>query len=308
MERVLITGADGVVGGNLALSLSDRFDVVAVTHAAPLELPGCRMVTCDGVQIETSVAEAEAPQWVIHAGPLAVSSWESELLDGVSAEDWAADLCYVERLASFASRTGADLTVIASDAVFAGPGLFHEESSLRCGSGALACAARALEDSLHKTGALIVRTNAYGFSPLPTNADLAERAWLALTTGETPSAATEPHATPILATDLAELLVLAHQRRERGVLHLCGAERTSPARFVAELAAAVGTSYTAARPGCRESLDPVCETSLDTRCARRELGVPMPLLREGLTRFVDQAHSGWRARLQASGSLCSAAA
>jgi hypothetical protein len=41
----------------------------------------------------------------------------------------------------------------------------------------------------------------------------------------------------------------------------------------------------------------VDETSLNTYRARRELEVPLPLLREGLARFVEQATNGFRDRL-----------
>jgi hypothetical protein len=47
----------------------------------------------------------------------------------------------------------------------------------------------------------------------------------------------------------------------------------------------------------------VDETSLNTYRARRELESPLPLLREGLARFAEQAANGFRDRLAGQGVL-----
>ena len=40
-ERLLVTGVEGIVGANLALSLSRRFEVVGLFAGRPVSLPGC---------------------------------------------------------------------------------------------------------------------------------------------------------------------------------------------------------------------------------------------------------------------------
>jgi dTDP-4-dehydrorhamnose reductase len=107
-------------------------------------------------------------------------------------------------------------------------------------------------------------------------------------------------ATPILATDLADLAFLALRKRLSGVWHVAGAERVSQYRFAQELAAALGMRDCPIAAG-EEPPDPpseTAETSLDSRRASRALGRSMPALREGLTRFVEQATSGFRNRLR----------
>src|SRR5262249_37063394 len=109
------------------------------------------------------------------------------------------------------------------------------------------------------------------------------------------------YATPILATDLAELLEKAFELNLHGLYHITGAERTNAHRFVNELAAALGLDgmrLTTAPPGAQASAD-ACETSLNTRQARRDLAHAMPLLREGLERFAAQAVNGYVDRLRA---------
>ena len=110
------------------------------------------------------------------------------------------------------------------------------------------------------------------------------------------------YATPILASDLADLLWPAYELRLSGLYHLAGAERTSAFRFVVELAAALGIE----KPwgSQRLSLPDSAwheETSLNSRRARRVLERATPLLGEGLRRFAEQAENGWRQRWRSSG-------
>jgi dTDP-4-dehydrorhamnose reductase len=310
MERLLITGVDSVVGANLALALRDRWEVVGLYFHQPVELPGCRTLPCGATPAELSAAvRGETPAWTIHAGPLAISSWDSGTPAGLQREPAA-----VAALAEAVAHTGGTLHCIATDAVFAGPLMFHDESSARSGVSHLAAIAAQVEDALRPRAesVLVARTNAYGWSVTPRTAGFVERAWASIAAHATVNADAERHATPILASDLAELLLVAWQRRLRGVCHLAGAERASPARVVAELAALQGEraalAMQAEQPRDGGKATAALETSLNTRRARRELGVPLPLLREGLARFADQAANGHRDLLRAAaGAECVAA-
>jgi dTDP-4-dehydrorhamnose reductase len=161
-----------------------------------------------------------------------------------------------------------------------------------------------MESTLATTGALVVRTHAYGWSPVAARGGFAERAWHALASSVALPADGRRHATPILASDLAELLARAYELNLQGLHHISGAERTSPFRFVRELAAACGLQSLARSHSIISELPRDLwegETSMNSRRARRVLEVPMPLLREGLGRFAQQADNGWRDRLQAGG-------
>jgi len=301
-EKLLVIGVDGIVGANLAFSLADRFEVVGRFPAQPVSLPGCRAAPWkpSDPQVWLSLIHQQCPQWIIYCGPLASSSWDAP--DPCPDAKGLARTC--RRLAEACTEVGSRLTVISSDAVFAGPRLFHHEGSTATSGQPFAQAIRQTEKALEGTHALVVRTHAYGWSPAGASPGFAERVWEALVQGRSLRFDPDRHATPILASHLAEILWLAYCRGLEGPYHVAGAERTSAYRFAAELAAAFGlrSGDPLSEDGRLEQAgaDHLHETSLSTRKARRELGCAMPMLREGLERFARQAADGYRARLQCS--------
>jgi dTDP-4-dehydrorhamnose reductase len=301
---VLLTGVDGWVGSNLAATLADRAVVRGLFQARPVAVSGCTTEPWDprdARDVRQRVLAA-SPHWIVHCGALARGSWDLPKHAGqshVAREESA--VCSV--LMGLAERLGARLTVISTDAVFSGPRLFHDEQSPATGRDPVALAARQVEQDLARPGVLVVRTHAYGWSPDPTAPCFAEWAWQALAEGQVCSFSPWRSATPILASDLAELLWLSYRRGLEGCYHLAGAERTSAYRFAVELAAAFGLQGAVALASQKEPpwdghVESLEETSLGSRRAQRALGRPLPMLREGLERFAQQARNGFRDRLR----------
>jgi dTDP-4-dehydrorhamnose reductase len=297
VDKVLVTGVDELVGANVAWTLADRCEIVALSRrgTAPAD---CRLLDCDADD-PSDVArhiEAEAPRYVIHCGPLSRSAWDL-------ADSPLADVDHEIRLAlqmvEAAEQIEARLLVVTTDGLFAGPRMFHGEEARPAASGRVRDAALALEQALSNSSALVIRTHAYGWSPAGAEVNYAERFWNALSRGEPCQGDAERHATPILASDLAELIYKALPLRLQGRIHMTGAERTSPFRFAAALATAGGFAGRQVRVSDDEPRrGNVDETSLNTQLVRRQLGTPLPLLREGLARFVTQAANGYREKLE----------
>jgi dTDP-4-dehydrorhamnose reductase len=300
-ERLVITGVDGVVGANLAAALAERFAVLGLHHsrAAPLDVcPTAHWAPCDRKALTTLLREVR-PQWILHCGPLARGSWDLPDEAPDAKDERRACLLLAELAAQFEAR----LTVLSTDAVFAGPRMFHVESGATTSRlRPFARAALQVERALQKTAALVVRTHAYGWSPVDAEPGFAEQVWQALGEGTRRGFAADRHATPILATDLAGLLHRAYVRGLAGVCHLAGAERASQYRFAVELAMAFGLKgpvvSSEESPATAGRASRLRETSLDSTRVRGELDASLPLLREGLARFAEQARSGFRARLQ----------
>lgn len=301
MEKLLIVGIDTLVGANLALALEDGWDVVGLAAEEGAGPAGCRTLACDfGDVAELSFrALQESPAAIVYCGPLARSSWD---LAGVDSIDGPREAQIVSVLAGVAQKEASALAVISTDAVFAGPRMFHAETASTNSTDAAALAARTMERALTGVPALLVRCHPYGWSPAAAGAGFAQRLYELLGEGRTAFVDAQRYATPILASDLGELVGRALAAGLRGVWHLSGAERTNQHRFAAEMAVAFGLTgrqVLLAPPLPGERARPfVDETSLNTRAARQALGVPLPMLREGLARLAAQAENGYRQRLQ----------
>ncbi|MGD9648916.1 MAG: sugar nucleotide-binding protein [Pirellulales bacterium] len=300
MDKLLLVGADSMLGANLALAFEERFDTVGVACHLP-SVSGCRQtIVADPLDpgVVARVFADQRPNWVILCGPTSRSSWEA------GADEQPANAIPVaKQLVAATAEQGAALAIISSDAVFAGPRLFHEEMSRSTADTPYARSGRALEDALAGTPALVVRTHAYGWAPCDHTPSYIESLVDRLTA--TPATAGDGvrYATPILATDLADLLATARAKQLRGLYHITGAERTNQNRFASELAGVLDLIHRpTADPGTDATTSvasrPLAETSLNTRRARRALGLPMPLLREGLERLAAQRDNGYRARMR----------
>ncbi len=294
MERLLVTGVDWPIGCNLARALTQWCEVTGAWHDVAVELPGISTRagnTSDSKSLRQLVSDCQ-PGWIVHCGSLACGSWEG----ATRAYRWEREPATVATLVELAAEYGARLTIVSSDVVFCGPRLFHDESSAAAHGSARAVATRLMERAAEGSGALVVRTHAYGWSPVEAHACFAERAFESLSRGVSLGSDGRRYATPILATDLADLLWRAYAVRLQGVHHLTGAERSSMFRFVAELAMAAGLPLPAAAAEATDDnaqQSPVEETSLSSKRGRRLLEMPTPLLREGLQRFVEQRAVGW---------------
>ncbi|MEX2140376.1 MAG: sugar nucleotide-binding protein [Pirellulales bacterium] len=242
------------------------------------------------------------PEWVVYCGQAAASSWDEPMrAHAINRSDEAS---LVAQLAQLVTEAGARLAVISSDRVFAGPRMFHDESE-PVGDAphadllhSIEQAARAVDTATQR--ALIVRTNTFGWTL--GGDSFAERIWRALEYGQSIELSATAFATPILASDLAELLLRCFRARLSGVVHIGGAERTNPIRFGQELAVAAGFDPQLVKARGVEPDDDNAllsqETSLGSRLVRRELDVSLPLLRESVARFADQATNGYRHQLQ----------
>jgi len=303
VEKLLVTRVDSLIGANAVAVMSDRIEVIGA--AAPVissRAPAERAADFADSLVETTLRDR--PNIVLHSGSTSWSSWDGVGIAGVrspSRDELPDDGESLLALASACREVQARLVVVTSDAVFCGPRMFHEEGGRSFARTTAAKRQAAWETTLCEAGALVLRTHVYGWMPDGGVSNYAERMVHALTAELPCRVDARRHATPILATDFVGLALEACRAGLTGLYHLTGAERTSPFRFAAELAATLGV------PGCNVRLDAVedknatfrsDETSLNVTAIRRRLQRPLPLLREGLTRFAQQAFNGYRDRFR----------
>ncbi len=272
--KLLVLGVDSVVGANLALSWAEHYAVCGLFRRQPVALDGCSTARFDpeNVAAVQALVRQESPGWIVYCGTFGRGSWDiGEEIPDAEAE---ARLC--ARLADTADTLGARLTILSTDAVFGGSDqtgtgsrrfsekqpelgatrvpvrvlsepcsgsrLFHDELSEPAGSDPFAVAARRVEQSVQGRPVLVVRTHAYGWSPMDDEPDCAERVWQSMAEGRACVLDPRRYATPILATDLAGLLDRACRIGLTGLYHIAGEERISEYCFAAALAAAFDLS------------------------------------------------------------------
>ncbi|HTQ39395.1 MAG TPA: hypothetical protein VMJ32_10220 [Pirellulales bacterium] len=372
-HKLLIVGIETLAGSNLALQLADRCEVVGLTRHRGFALDGCRtlverrfsvrMNSASGDEVCLAILD-ERPRWVVYCGPTSCSSWDGVYGYGANhniteagvsvpanavANDAAANDAATfdaneeaKRLAAIGQavkKCGAKLALVSTDAVCAGPQVFHREDMSVVHAAAdvrnnpAPHAAWLIERQIDQREALVVRTHLYGWSAM--GESYAERLWTALEDGVpfsvghsagtvglrsafyTPAISGRRYASPILATDFAELLWAALQRGLSGIFHAAGAERASQWQFVAALAAASGMWMNGSKSYSRDGIphaaktraqrisemsSSACgqETSLDSRKLQRAVGLPLPRLFDGLERFTQQAGNGYRDQLRAA--------
>lgn len=294
MTTTLIAGLDSVVGINLAAHLAQRSQVVGVSLDEPLSLAGCHTGHCYG-QDENDIrewVESIRPERLVYCGPSASSAWDET--DGRRPDVESVDIA--GRWAAAAREYGAHFTLVSTDAVFTGPWVFHDEdSNCKCQT-RHGRAARRIENLCAQQApeALIVRTNVFGWSY--TNGWI-ERLVAELELGHAGPFDFHRHATPILATDFAEILEKAWEANLDGVYHIAGAERINPNQFIQKLADEFGLPAPIPVDGNKVIERPAeygCgESSLHTTRIRKALEIGMPTIGDGLQRLREQMHDGF---------------
>jgi len=298
VEKILIVGLDTIAGANLAATFKDRFTVSGLCLETQVSVAGCS-TEADSCDEPLPVVQRIRPDRIIFCCPSAESGWDAPQASDTPrvAKSWA----------DAVARTKTPLTVLSSSSVFTGPWMFHDEESTRFCTTPAALEILAVEREFRSRAphSLIVRTHTFGWSPLGDEIGFAATLLDRIRIGETSSIDCVRHATPLLATDLAELLEQTFSSDLSGLIHLGGAERINPYRFATMLASQFG--YPCSVTG---TLDPVTdrksdfgtgETSLNNRRARNELQLGLPMMEEAIQRFHEQSLGDFRDQFQHHG-------
>lgn len=298
MDKILVAGVNTVVGANLAEALSGQHSVVGVSFDSQVNLPSCE-VESESPRKPAAVLELlqrVQPGRIVLCGIGAESSWDE------SQRPQATDVTRAKIWIDAAHEAGCRMTLISSDAIFTGPWMFHAENSHSICPSTESKLLQQIEQHAAEKSAdtLIVRTHAIGWQAGSTHGWL-ETMLQELERGMIGSVDFARHGTPMLATDLAEILTKSWESGLVGTHHIGGAERVSPRKFALRLAAhfrlPTPVSPIAGSLADRTTGFGCGETSLQTRKIRRALGIPLPLLDESLDRLYQQHMNGYRARL-----------
>jgi dTDP-4-dehydrorhamnose reductase len=302
MEVIVVTGASGLLGASLTTLARDLGrDVTGVCHRHLLRIPGIRICQADLAdrQAMRSLLVSSRPKSIIHCAAITDVDWcelHPEKTDEVNVQA-SSDL------AELAQELNAKFLYVSTDSVFDGKrGNYSEDDQPAPLSIYAESKWRGEAEALCRhSSPLIVRVNIYGWNAQPKQS-LAEWILDDVRAGKPVRGFADVHFCPMLANDLAEVLLTMLDRGLNGIYHVSGSERISKYDFAARVAktfslatdCVVPTSLVEAGLVAPRPLD----SSLNTRKVRMALGRLMPDVDQGLCRFRQLHESGYRDQLK----------
>lgn len=309
--RILVTGASGLLGINLALEASRAASVFGLVNDHPLHLnaadqqdlfhgrftpvrgdlntPGTAQRLLDEIQ----------PDWVIHCAALAnldACEADPDLAHQVNQE--------VPRfLARYVARGGARFLHVSTDAVFDGLAGNYCESDPTNPIGVYAQTKLGAERAVLEEypQAIVARVNLFGFSPSGKRS-LSEFFLYNLLAGRTVMGFTDVIFCPLLANHLAQVFLEMLQKNLSGLYHVVSSECLSKYEFGLRITRRFGLDENLIQPksvsqaGLIAARSP--NLSLRTDKLTQALGHPTPNISAGLECFYQLYQAGYPQTIQ----------
>jgi dTDP-4-dehydrorhamnose reductase len=301
MTRILITGASGLLGLNLALSASERHTVIGVDRCRltgiPFELVCANLLdpgTVDRVLDETR------PEWLIHCAALAnLEACEADL---ALARRLNADL--PGDLAAACVRRGIRLVHISTDSVFDGmKKKVYTETDMPNPPGVYSATKLLGEQNVLSANpdAAIARVNFFGWS-LGGKRSISEFFFNNLSVGKQCNGFTNIWFCPIFVGDLADTLLQMLEKDLSGLYHAVGSDALTKYDFGVRLARRFGFDETLITPISIEQSGLTAKRSPTLRLSVHKLstalGVEIPGVSTGLDHFYTQFQQGYPQKIR----------
>ncbi len=309
--RILVTGASGLLGLNLALEASHGgapgpagaggHTVYGAVHRHPLATRSFTVIETDLLapgELE-GLLDRIQPEWIINCAALAI-------IDACEADPDLAEQLNVSlprKLATYVGRGGARLLHISTDAVFDGQrGDYTEEDAanpLSVYARTKLAGERAVLEASPE--ALVARVNMYGWS-LSGKRSLAEWFFNNLAAGKPMLGFTDVYFCPLLVNDLAHILLDLLARNLSGLYHVVSPQPVDKYHFGVALARQFGLNENLISPApvSEGGLKAARSPKLTLRCDKlvHEAGIVPPTWADGMPRFFDLYRRGYPQDLQ----------
>jgi dTDP-4-dehydrorhamnose reductase len=299
--RILITGASGLLGLNLALEAASGHTVFGLVNQHGLKTQAFTVIQADLLEPEAiqNVLDETRPDWVIHCAALAnVDACETDPQQATQLNSEVPG-----KLAQLVARGGARLVHISTDAVFDGQRGQYSEADAPNPLGVYARTKLAGELAVARANpdAIIARVNLFGWS-VTGQRSLGEFFFYNLQAGKSVMGFTDVFFCPLLANDLGQILMHMLEKRLSGLYHVVSRECISKYTFGVRLARHFGLDENLIRPasvseaGLKAARSP--RLTLQTGKLAQALGVPPPDLSTGLERFYTLYQQGYPQRIK----------
>jgi dTDP-4-dehydrorhamnose reductase len=298
--RILITGASGLLGINLAIEASKSHTVFGTVNSRALKTDAFTVLQTDlsaPGAVERAL-EAAQPEWVIHCAALAdIDACET---DPVRARQVNSEL--PEKLAQHVARGGARLIHISTDSVFDGLRGNYDEEDQPNPINNYAHTKLASEIAVARANpqAIIARVNLYGWS-LTGKRSLGEFFYNHLSVGRPVMGFTDVYFCPLLANELGKILLRMLEKELSGTFHVVSRECITKYEFGVRLAHKFGLPEELIQPtpvaqaGLAAARSP--NLTLRTDKLAHALGEAPPDIDSNLDAFHEQFLDGYPVRI-----------
>lgn len=299
--RLLITGASGLLGLNLALEALNYHQVIGVDRSRLTGLP-FELVSADLLErsVVDRVLDTVQPDWLIHCAALA--NLEACEVDPELARCLNATL--PGNLAAACKVRAVKMVHISTDAVFDGnkadlyieedkpnPLSFYAETKFQGEQAVLSA----------NSNAIVARVNFYGFS-LDGKRSLAEFYINNLIAGDIVKGFSDVAFNPTFVGDLADLLLRMLEKDLRGVYHTVTAEVMSKYAFGVKLARRFRWDESLISPDSVERSGLTARRAHNLGLSVHKLSTALagtfPVFSTGLDRFYAQFHQGYPQKIR----------
>ncbi|MFZ0532139.1 MAG: SDR family oxidoreductase [Anaerolineales bacterium] len=294
--RILITGASGLLGLNLALETTRRHAVFGTVNHHALKTDAFTVIQTDLLApgAVERLLERTQPDWIIHCAALA--NLDACEADPLLAQQLNTDL--PRTLASHVARSGARLVYISTDSVFDGLLGDYSEEDIPTPVGVYSHTKLNGELAVAEADptAIIARVNLFGWS-LTGNRSLAEFFFNNLRLKKHVMGFTDVYFCPLLANDLAHIFLRMLEENLSGLYHVVSSESLSKYDFGLRLAQRFNLDGTLINPtsvtmsGLKATRSP--NLTLRSDKLSLALGESLPRLSTGLDRLYTLYQQGY---------------
>jgi dTDP-4-dehydrorhamnose reductase len=299
---ILVTGASGLLGASLvSLAREQGRQVVGLYHRHPVRLEGVKLLAADlADQAETSrIFQELRPSTVVHCAAATDVDWCEQHPE----EAHRVNVMVPAAIAAITSQSGARFLYISTDSVFDGGRGNYAETDTPAPVNVYAKTKLQGEREVlrQNPAALIARVTLYGWNAQEKHS-LAEWILQQLTLGNLVPGFSDVFFSPILANDLAEVILALLDENLAGLYHAVGSEPVSKYEFARRVASTFGfdpgqvaaTRLSDARLKAQRPRDTTLNTAKICAALRR----PMPGVDAGLRRFAQLRENGYAERIK----------
>jgi dTDP-4-dehydrorhamnose reductase len=294
--RLLITGAGGLLGMNLALGAMRTHTVVGLDrgalHNAPFDLLQVDLVNAGAL---VGALHDSRPDAVIHCAAMA----DVDACERNPTAAWQVNATVPRLIAELCQREAVRLIHISTDAVFDGTASapYGEQDRPSPTSVYARTKAAAEEEVLGAyPAALVARVNFYGWSPTGRRS-LAEYFVNSLVAGAEVKGFTDVIFCPMLVTDLGALLLRMLENGLNGLYHAVGPEPMSKYDFGVALARTFGLDSARIIPDTVDAAGLAARRAHNLALSVHKLSTairePLPAFSTGLAEFHRQFREGY---------------